>query len=156
MSYLKGINYSDGETLSDMVSEIRDRRFSSGYHCPHCSSSIVVRYGNYRKRKRYLCRSCNKTFTDLTSTALNYIHDKEKFVSAAKLMLSGATLEKTAKKVAKTAKKTGSAAKTAKKTVKKAVKKTAKKAEKDTTSAKKTTKKAKKTVKKTAKKKTKE
>lgn len=97
MHYLKDIN-SSGETLSDMISEIRDRRFSSGYHCPHCSSSIVVRYGNYRKRKRYLCRSCKKTFTDLTSTALNYIHDKEKFVDAAKLMLSGATLEKTAKR----------------------------------------------------------
>jgi len=81
-----------------MVSEIRDRRFSGGYHCPHCSSDRVVRYGNYRKRKRYLCRSCRKTFTDLTSTALHYIHDKEKFVHAAKLMLSGATLEKTTKK----------------------------------------------------------
>ena len=86
------------ETLTDMVAEIRDRRFSGGYRCPHCSSNRVVRYGNYRKRKRYLCRSCKKTFTDLTSTALHYIHDKEKFVHAAKLMLSGATLEKTAKR----------------------------------------------------------
>ena len=99
MSYLKDINYNSEETLSDMVSEIRDKRFSSGYHCPHCTSSKVVRYGTYRKRQRYLCKSCKKTFTDLTSTALHCIHDKEKFVNAAKLMLSGATLAHTSKKV---------------------------------------------------------
>lgn len=98
ISYLKDMEVS-GKALKDMVSEIRDRRFSSGYHCPHCSSDRVVRYGNYRVSKRYLCRSCKKTFTDLTSTALHYIHDKEKFIYAAKLMLSGKTLEETARKV---------------------------------------------------------
>ena len=86
------------ETLTDMVSEIKDRRFSSGYHCAHYYSDKMVRYGHYRKRRRYLCRSYRKIFTDLVSTALNYIHDKEKFVYAVKLMLSGATLEKNAKR----------------------------------------------------------
>lgn len=98
ISYLKDMEVS-GKALKDMVSEIRDRRFSGGYHCPHCSSERVVRYGNYRGSKRYLCRSCKKTFTDLTSTALHYIHGKEKFIHAAKLMLSGKTLKETAKKV---------------------------------------------------------
>ena len=53
----------------------------------------MVRYGNYRVSKRYLYRSYTKTFTDLTTTALHYILDKEKFLHAAKLMLSGKTLE---------------------------------------------------------------
>ena len=99
ITYLENSCTSYGKDLSNMVSEIRARRFSSGYHCPHCNSSIVVRYGTYHNRQRYLCNTCKKTFTDLTATALHCIHDKEKFFYAAKLMLSGATLSQIAEEV---------------------------------------------------------
>lgn len=99
ISYLEDNCIDHGRDLSNMVSEIRDKRFSSGYHCPHCAGRMVVRYGTYRQRQRYRCKCCKKTFTDLTATALHCIHDKEKFFCAAKLMLSGATLSQIAEEV---------------------------------------------------------
>jgi transposase-like protein len=98
ITYLEN-SCSSGKDLSNMVSEIRARRFSSGYHCPHCTGNKVSRYGTYDNRQRYLCNACKKTFTDLTATALHRIHDKEKFFIAAKLMLFGATLESIAEEV---------------------------------------------------------
>ena len=99
ISYLENSSYESGNNLPAMIEEIRKKRFSSGYYCPHCSSSMVVRYGTYHGRQRYFCKNCRKTFTDITSTALNFIHDKEKFIAVAGLMLSGFTLEETAEKV---------------------------------------------------------
>ena len=99
ISFLEDSGLESGRNLSDMVDEIRKKRFSSGYHCPHCGSSMVVRYGTYYTRQRYLCKGCKKTFTDLTATALHCIHDKKKFFCAAKLMLAGATLSHIAKEV---------------------------------------------------------
>ena len=99
ISYLKDNSLESHRALPDMVEEIIKKRFSSGYHCPHCSSKSVVRYGSYNNRQRYLCKACKKTFTDLTTTALHCIHDKEKFFYAAKLMLARATLAQTAQEV---------------------------------------------------------
>ena len=99
ISYLQGMNLSSDTSLPDIVDEIRKKRYSSGFYCPRCGSRKVVRYGSYRTRQRYLCRACERTFTDLSSTALHYIHDKEKFFYAARLMLEGNTLGETAQKV---------------------------------------------------------
>jgi transposase-like protein len=98
ISYLENSTES-GNNLSALIEEIRKRSFASGYYCPHCSSNMVVRYGTYHGRQRYLYKECKKTFTDITSTALNFIHNKEKFINAAGLMLSGVTLEETARRV---------------------------------------------------------
>ena len=99
IALLSGMKMEGEENLSDIISEIRARRFKGGYFCPHCGSSMIVRFGTYRESQRYRCKRCRKTFTDLTSTALNFIHDKEKFFASAEIMLSGATLEETAKAV---------------------------------------------------------
>ena len=99
ISYLQDNSLESDRALPEMVEEIRKKRFSSGYHCPHCGSRIVVRYGSYHGRQRYLCRACEKTFTDLSATALHCIHDKEKFINAARLMLAGYTLSQTAQEV---------------------------------------------------------
>ena len=96
ISYLQCMNLNSNTALPDMVDEIRKKRYSSGYFYPHCGSRTVVRYGSYHGRQRYLCRACEKTFTDISTTALHCIHDKEKFINAAKLMLGGATLTQTA------------------------------------------------------------
>ena len=37
-----------------MVSEIRKKRFSNRYRCPHCSNRKVVRYGTYHGRQLML------------------------------------------------------------------------------------------------------
>ena len=69
------------------------------FYVPHYRSSKVVRYDSYRISQCYLSRTYEKTFTDLSSTALHYIHDKEKFFYATRLMLKGFSLSETAKKV---------------------------------------------------------
>jgi transposase-like protein len=97
ITLLTGKKMGEKENLSDIVADIRTRRFANGYFCPYCGSSKIVRLGTYRDSQRYQCKACRKTFTDISATVLNYIHDKEKFFASATLMLSGATLEETAK-----------------------------------------------------------
>lgn len=94
ISFLEGESSEPGKNLASIIEEVRKRRFKSGYHCPHCASSMVVRFVTYHRRQRYLCKGCRKTFTDITSTALNRIHSKDKFLTALDLMISGATLKK--------------------------------------------------------------
>ena len=99
MAYFKDMSLNYDITLQDTIEEIRKKRYSSGFFCPHCSSRKVVRFGCYRDHQRYLCRSCKKTFTDLSKTALHYIHNKEKFFYVLSLMLKGYSLTKTAQRV---------------------------------------------------------
>ena len=99
IAYLKDMNLNSDTGFKDIIDEIRKKRYNSGFFCPHCSSKKVVRFGSYHSRQRYLCRSCKRTFTDLSKTALHYIHNKEKFFNAIKLMLKGCSLIETAQKV---------------------------------------------------------
>lgn len=56
----------------DIVRAVRDARFSSGYACVHCHGQNVIRWGGFAGRQRYRCRSCQRTFSDLTHTAFAY------------------------------------------------------------------------------------
>jgi len=96
IAYLKDMNLNSDTSFKDIIDEIREKRYSNGFFCPHCESKKVVRFSSYRSRQRYLCRSCKRTFTDLSKTALHYIHKKEKFFNAIKLMLKGCSLTETA------------------------------------------------------------
>ena len=88
------LSFTESNTaLVETIKEIGQRRNSSGYRCPYCNCSTVSRYGTYRNRQRYYCKECKKTFTDLSLSCLHYIHSKEKFFSAAALMLGGATVD---------------------------------------------------------------
>ncbi len=51
--------------------EFREARFCEGYTCPRCSAREVSRYGFDRnKKQRYYCKSCKRTFSDLTGTPM--------------------------------------------------------------------------------------
>ena len=55
-------------SLSTQIKEgIKENRFASGKVCPHCKGNHVSRNGKYNGKQRYICKSCNKTFTDLHS-----------------------------------------------------------------------------------------
>jgi transposase-like protein len=99
MTYLKDMSLNYDITLQDAVPKIREKRYNGGFFCTHCSSRKVIIFGRYRERQRYLCRSCKKTFTDISKTALHCIRSKEKFFHAARLMLKGYSLTKTADRV---------------------------------------------------------
>ncbi|RKD23059.1 hypothetical protein BEP19_12600 [Ammoniphilus oxalaticus] len=64
----------------------------SARHCPNCKSNHVIGHGQYRERKRYKCKSCNRTFNDLTSTPLHYTHHPYKFVEFLFCMIRGYSL----------------------------------------------------------------
>ena len=45
-----------------LIGELRERKFSHGFHCRHCGSMSVVRYGKRNGRQRYKCKdSCDLT-----------------------------------------------------------------------------------------------
>lgn len=64
--------------------------------CPHCGSHHVVSKGNYKERKRYLCRDCSKSFNNLTNTPFSGIHNLEKVKKYLGCMINGDSIRKAA------------------------------------------------------------
>ena len=95
----QGLSLDEKNSLESLVSEIKYKRNSRGYHCKDCNSSSVSRYGKYLGTQRYICKDCHKTFTDLSGSCLHHIHQKQKFLLSAAFMLKGATLKETSFKL---------------------------------------------------------
>jgi transposase-like protein len=58
----------DSEKCYKMV---RQLRWPEGIECPHCHATEIAKNGHdgtQPERQRYLCRSCNRSFDDLTGT----------------------------------------------------------------------------------------
>ena len=53
------------------MQDCREARFSKGKSCPHCESHEVFKYGTSLGKQRYKCKSCLRTFTDLSKTVLS-------------------------------------------------------------------------------------
>jgi len=64
--------------------------------CPHCGSHSVVSKGNYKGRKRYQCRNCNKSYNDLTKTPFSGIHHLDKIKKYLNCLISGDSIRKAA------------------------------------------------------------
>ena len=50
---------------------VRDMRWPDGVWCPHCESAEITKQGRddtQPERQRYLCKSCERRFDDLTDT----------------------------------------------------------------------------------------
>ena len=50
---------------------VRDMRWPDGVRCPHCDSPEITKQGRddtQPERQRYLCKSCERRFDDLTHT----------------------------------------------------------------------------------------
>ncbi len=47
-------------------------RWRDGVYCPRCRAESVIRYGSYRVFQRYLCKNCDRTFNDQTSTVFEH------------------------------------------------------------------------------------
>lgn len=59
ISYLQGINLNSDITLPDMVDEIRKKRYSSRFYCPHCGSSKVKDKTQKASERVLLLRACS-------------------------------------------------------------------------------------------------
>ena len=53
------------------MQDCREARFSKGKSCPHCESHEVFKYGTSLGKQRYKCKSCLRTFTDLSKSVLS-------------------------------------------------------------------------------------
>lgn len=68
-------------------------RIKKPFHsCPHCQSDQVIGHGKYRDRNRYKCKSCNRSFNDLTNTPFHYTHFPHKFVEFLVCIIRGYSL----------------------------------------------------------------
>lgn len=71
--------------------------FINSRECPHCGSHQVLCNGNYKGRKRYLCKDCGISYNDLTNTPFSGIHNQEKIISYLSCMINGDSIRKAAR-----------------------------------------------------------
>jgi len=86
-----------GSQVGEVTKEVKEFRFSKGKVCPFCNSEMVSRNGKYNDKQRYICKTCRKTFTDFTNSAI-YKSKKtlDKWLKYAKCMLNGYSIRKSA------------------------------------------------------------
>ena len=61
--------------------------------CPHCKSSLVIKYGIKRGKQRYRCRGCQKTFVATTNTVMYHSHfDKTTWLEFIKDTVEGRSI----------------------------------------------------------------
>lgn len=90
--------FSSHQELS--LSGIRQNQFNKiGISCPYCSKDQIIAYGNQKGQKRYKCKSCSRTFSTLTGTAIDKIHKKHLLREYLFYMLSGFSLRTIAKEM---------------------------------------------------------
>lgn len=66
---------ADGDDPGEarLLEAIRAARFGRERRCPHCDSARTIGWGRSSGgRRRYRCRGCGRTFSDLTGTPLAY------------------------------------------------------------------------------------
>ena len=80
----------------DIIRAVRDARFTHGLVCVHCRSEAIIRWGSFSGRQRYRCRSCRRTFSDLTRTTFAYTKKIEQWPHYLVLMRQGRTLRQCA------------------------------------------------------------
>jgi transposase-like protein len=71
----------------------------SNFHsrqCPNCGSDEIVGHGAYKNRKRFRCKTCKKTFNDLTNTPFSGIHHIDKIPIYLNEMMSGQSIRNSA------------------------------------------------------------
>ncbi|WP_315077495.1 IS1595 family transposase [uncultured Clostridium sp.] len=86
-----------GSLSTQITNEVKESRFSRGKVCPHCENHEISRNGKFNGKQRYICKTCNKTFTDFTySPRYNSKKDNSKWILYAKCMINGYSLRKCA------------------------------------------------------------
>lgn len=83
--------------MSNMLDYFIHKKFSEGRYCPYCSNRHIVLYGRYNGKQRYKCKTCRRTFGDLTNTPLAMTHFPEKWPLFMEYTLKGMSLKACAK-----------------------------------------------------------
>lgn len=88
-----------GDTVAKLIEVRHGLQEKEEFVCPHCTSEEIVGHGNYSGRKRYKCKSCKRTFNDLTGTSISHIHKKEEWNSYLHCLAENLSLRAAAKQV---------------------------------------------------------
>ena len=83
----------DAQPASTAVIE---SRFAAAVSCAHCDSEQVRRHGSIKGLQRYFCTQCRRTFSALTGTPLNRLHQRGKWLDQAAALRDGLTLHQVA------------------------------------------------------------
>jgi len=67
--------------------------------CPKCQSQSIIELGQYRNRKRYMCKECHNTFNESNGIAMARLKKSEKFQQFVKLLIDTLSIHKVAKKL---------------------------------------------------------
>ena len=89
-------HFKDPAVCTSMLNWLKKTKQQEAASCPHCKSSVIVRYGMYRDRQRYICKSCSRTFNDFTATPLHGTHYPHKWVKYVQCLIEGHSLYHTA------------------------------------------------------------
>jgi len=92
---IKQLNAQNSKTL-DISSFSMHQTYINSRECPHCGSHHVVSKGNYRGRKRYLCRNCGRSHNNLTNTPFSGIHKLDKLQKYLTCIIDGDSIRKAA------------------------------------------------------------
>lgn len=75
-----------------------ERDVSNSRICPRCGEGGAVRKGMARGLRRYLCKSCGRTFNAVTGTPLQGLHKKQRWLSFGESLAEGETVEASARR----------------------------------------------------------
>ena len=82
---------------------LRELRWWKGVECPYCLSKHVVKNGKWKGRQRYLCKTCERYFNDLTGTVFEGSKiDLREFIYAAKRLLEKESMNQISKELGRT------------------------------------------------------
>lgn len=65
-------------------------------NCPHCGTERLVSNGKQKGVQRYLCRVCNKNFSEYTGSSVAFLKKRDLWSSYIESMLKGYSLRKCA------------------------------------------------------------
>lgn len=82
--------------LGSLAKQVKEKRFSRGFYCPHCKAEKVVRNGSQNGHQTFVCRACDKYFSEHTNTPMRGLRDPEKWLEFVECELMGYALRKSA------------------------------------------------------------
>lgn len=100
LSELKDLTYNQKQELIEKIKIVKPKNKvlalgDKPNSCRHCQSEQYVKWGNESGIQRYKCKSCKKTYNQLTNTSLARLRKKEEWLSNANEMIKGSSLKTT-------------------------------------------------------------
>lgn len=82
-----------------ILQQIRRIRFADGLKCPRCYHRQIQKWGGFCGRRRFRCRGCFRTFSDLTGTPLAYTKRLASWRRFTVCLLAGASVRRTGRRL---------------------------------------------------------